>query len=157
MTSKRSSNSSMEISLYSLASILASVHPKPQHQKLPCAVYLAQRTCEYRMYDFDLSMGHVVSSDLSVDLYHLSRFEALEAQPVTVRQATERQGRFVHALKALLNEDEEFLQAVATCDFYRQEQLGDPEEKLNWFRELPADVRRRASDAVANDNLALAC
>src|SRR5436309_15831848 len=130
--------------------------------KLRPALYLAQQFSTHSLYRYRLRLGKVVSDQLDQDLTQLlsggqltrvqSHAEGVVSHAVAVDPdrfaawvRTEDRD-FCTTLTCLLTEETSVLEAAATLRFFTVEKLGNPEEKLHWFRTLSDETRARASD-----------
>jgi hypothetical protein len=126
-------------------------------EKFQAAIFLAERAAERRSespilrYEFGITRGRVRSDELFRDLALLfvggilQNLSQLGSQP---KEDTES-NVFRSALMKYLNEDRQVIEAAATRVFFRDERLGEPADKLRWFRALDGPVLKRASELEA--------
>jgi hypothetical protein len=115
-----------------------------QLRKLRPAFFIAQSRCDTVVYSFRLSMGRVVSEDLSEDLAQLWANGMIGAGAPRVRRVEIYAKNLSDQLERLFAEDEETLEAAATMLFFARRQLGEPSDRLAWFRQLPEPKKHRA-------------
>jgi hypothetical protein len=116
-------------------------------RKLHCAVFLAQSFTHSTYYSFSLMRGRVFSEDLDQDFIVVmtGRVNASGTFFSKSRPFHRVQELLTAQLTWLLDQDAEVVEAAATQWFYDNEGLGDPSEKLRWYKALSPSVRSAAS------------
>jgi hypothetical protein len=129
-----------------------------ESRKLQPAMFLVQQVKSELRYRFGLVAGRVFSDDLDLELAHLDAFGMLApacslkshsaalifVKSTTCDQEHSELSSLQRALFELMHEDAETLEAAATNIFFARENLGQPAEKLRWYRELSPQQRDRA-------------
>jgi hypothetical protein len=148
--------------LLKLAGLISQSTEAADPGKLRPALYLAQHFSQHPLYRYRLQLGKVVSDQLDQDLTQLlsggllmrvdsqaqgvvSHTVAVNPRKVAAWVSTEDKD-LCKTLGGLLREETSVLDAAATLKFFEVERLGNPAEKLNWFRTLSDETRAKASD-----------
>jgi hypothetical protein len=150
--------------LFKLAGIL-SASGSTEAAKLRPALFLAQEWSGVTFYDYKLGQGVVFSDQLDQDLSQLAsgglliRSDSSAETGITFTPSThgEKAGGSISGTESrlrdvvvdLLKEPSAVLEAAATSQFFSRHGLGDPQERLQWFRSLPEGARERAKDLIA--------
>ena len=137
---------------------LMSLSGNTEVTKLRSAVYLAQSVTGRVFYSYRLAQGSVSSDQLDQDLSQLEAggfveraehsgelsFRPKHKAEAAVKWILPEDVEFRTTFEALLREDISVLEAAATCKFFHVRGLGDPEERVEWYRRLDPEQRNRA-------------